>query len=92
MLTQVAVSLAGGGVCIDDVAALRDQPDLFGEVASSATIWRAVHDIDGVVLDALRRARASVRTRVWEAFGTEAGAILDICRSTGGAGQKVATM
>lgn len=78
LLTQVAVSLAGGGVCIDDVAALRDQPDLFGEVASSATIWRAVHDIDGVVLEALRRARASARTRVWEAFGTEAGAILDI--------------
>lgn len=78
LLSQVAVSLAGGGVCVEDVAALRDQPDLFGEVASSATIWRAVHDIDGVVLDALRRARARVRTRVWEAFGTEAGAILDV--------------
>src|SRR5919202_2988534 len=73
LLTQVAVCLAGGGVCVDDVAALRDQPELFGEVASAATIWRAVHHIDGVVLDGLRRARAAARARVWEAFavGTE---------------------
>ncbi len=78
LLTHVAVSLAGGGECVDDVAALRDQPDLFGEVASSATIWRAVHDIDGVVLDALRRARAEARAKVWKAFGAEAETILDV--------------
>lgn len=78
LLTHVAVTLAGGGVCVDDVAALRDQPDLFGEVASSATIWRAVHDIDAVVLDALRRARATARAKVWEAFGTGAETILDV--------------
>jgi hypothetical protein len=78
LLTHVAVSLAGGGVCVDDVAALRDQTDLFGEVASPATIWRAVHDIDGVVLDALRRARAEARAKVWGAFGAEAVTVLDL--------------
>ncbi|MDX6584623.1 MAG: hypothetical protein QOI10_3807, partial [Solirubrobacterales bacterium] len=42
LLAQVAVMLAGGGECVTDMAALRDQPELFGDVASSATIWRAV--------------------------------------------------
>ncbi|MDQ4069968.1 MAG: hypothetical protein M3203_10940 [Actinomycetota bacterium] len=38
LLTHEAVSPAPGGECVDDAAALRDQPDLFGQVASSATI------------------------------------------------------
>lgn len=59
LFTQVAVSVAGGGVCVGDVAALRDQPDLFGEVASSPTIWRAFHEVDDKSLDALRGARAT---------------------------------
>jgi hypothetical protein len=78
LLTHVAVTLAGGGVCVDDVAALRDQPELFGEVASAATIRRAVHDIDAVVLDALRRARATARAKVWEAFGAEDETVFDV--------------
>ena len=78
LLTHVAVTLAGGGVCVDDVAALRDQPELFGDVASAATIRRAVHDIDAVVLDALRRARATARAKVWEAFGTDEETVLDV--------------
>ncbi len=57
LLTQVATMLAGGGECVADMAALRDQPDLFGEVASAPTIWRAVHQVDDAVLDALRRGR-----------------------------------
>jgi len=36
----VAVMLAGGGRCVADMATLRDQPALFGQVASDATIWR----------------------------------------------------
>ena len=31
LLTQLAVMLAGGGECVSDLAALRDQPALFGE-------------------------------------------------------------
>lgn len=34
LLAQVAVMLAGGGICVSDMAVLRDQPALFGEVAS----------------------------------------------------------
>src|ERR1700750_3365472 len=40
LLAQVAVMLAAGGRCVADMAALRDQPELFGAVASDATIWR----------------------------------------------------
>lgn len=36
LLSQVAVMLASGGICVSDMAALRDQPALFGEVASDA--------------------------------------------------------
>src|SRR5919202_5784962 len=44
LLAHVAVMLAGGGECVADMAALRHQPALFGEVASGPTIWRAVHE------------------------------------------------
>ena len=66
VLTHVSVMLAGGGECVADVAALRDQPELFGDVASSPTIWRTLHDVDASVLEALRRARATARAKVWE--------------------------
>ena len=35
LLCQVAVMLAAGGRCVADMAALRDQPDVFGDVASA---------------------------------------------------------
>jgi len=60
------------------MAALRDQPDLFGEVASSPTIWRALHEVNDKVLVALRGARATARAKVWEAFGAPEETILDI--------------
>ncbi len=78
LLAQVAVMLAGGGECVADMAALRDQPDLFGHVASAATIWRAVQGVDAAVLEALRRARAQARERVWGAFGGVDELILDL--------------
>ena len=64
--------LAAGGRCVADMAALRDQPDVFGEVASEPTIWRAFDDIDGSVLDSLRAARAEARATVWAAGATPA--------------------
>jgi hypothetical protein len=78
LLAQVAVMLAGGGECVADMAALRDQPDLFGSVASAPTIWRAVHDVDATVLDGLRRARAVARERVWRSLDVPAEVVLDV--------------
>jgi hypothetical protein len=37
VLTDLAVMLADGGDCLSDLAALRDQPGLFGPVASTPT-------------------------------------------------------
>lgn len=78
LLSQVAVMLAGGGICVSDVAALRDQPALFGEVASDATIWRTFQGIDEAVLDGLRRARAEARAVVWAAADAPEVTVLDV--------------
>ena len=78
LLAQVAVMLAGGGECVSDLAALRDQPALFGEVASAPTAWRALHGIDGAVLDALRRGRAQARAKVWADGAAPEEVILDV--------------
>lgn len=78
LLVQVAVMLAGGGRCVADVAALRDQPGLFGEVASAPTVWRTFNGIDTGVLDALRTARARARAAVWAAGGAPEQVVLDV--------------
>jgi hypothetical protein len=67
VLRDLAVMLADGGDCLSDLAALRDQPELFGPVASTPTAWRVVErlaqDPDG--LARLRLARAHARRRAW---------------------------
>jgi hypothetical protein len=71
VLRDLAVTLADGGDCLSDLAVLRDQPELFGPVASTPTAWRAVErtatDPDG--LARLRAARAHARARAWTAGG-----------------------
>jgi hypothetical protein len=71
VLRDLAVMLADGGDCLSDLAVLRDQPELFGPVASTPTAWRAVdriaRDADG--LARLRAARAHARGRAWAAGG-----------------------
>ena len=37
--------LADGGDCLSDLAALRDQPELFGLVASTPTAWRVLERV-----------------------------------------------
>jgi len=44
VLTQLAMMVAAGGRCVSDLKTLRDQPALFGQVASDATAWRTVND------------------------------------------------
>ena len=69
VLRDLAVMLADGGDCLSDLAVLRDQPELFGAVASTATAWRVIErvatDPDG--LAGLRAARAHARARAWAA-------------------------
>ena len=65
VLVDLAVMLADGGTTISDLAVLRNQPELFGSVASTATAWRVLDQVDGTLLAGLRLARAAARERVW---------------------------
>jgi thioesterase domain-containing protein len=62
---DVAVMLADGGEAIADLAVLRDQPGVFGPVASTPTAWRLLADIGPAALAALRAARATARETAW---------------------------
>jgi hypothetical protein len=77
VVRDLAVMLADGGDALCDLRTLRDQPALFGPVASDATAWRV---IDGIaehgLLDALRRARAQARERAWELGARPAGPLI----------------
>ena len=71
VVRDLAVMLADGGDALCDLRALRDQPALFGAVASDSTAWRVIDDIAEVgLLDVLRAARATARER---AFALGAG-------------------
>jgi hypothetical protein len=72
VLVDVAVMLADGGEAISDVAVLRDQPALFGEVASHATVWRTLEAIDAAALERIKTARAQARANAW-AVGADPG-------------------
>jgi len=69
VLTDLAVTLADGGDCLADLAALRDQGALFGAVASHPTAYRILDRVGERELATLRTARADARARVWAAGG-----------------------
>ena len=61
VLTDLAPMLADGGEAISDLAVLRDQPTVFGPVASTATAWRRLDAVDDAALAKVRDARAQAR-------------------------------
>ncbi len=67
VVADVAVMIADGGDAISDLTVLRNQPDLFGEVASTPTAWRTLEAIDAAALGRVGAARAAARKKVWEA-------------------------
>ena len=79
VLRDLAVLLADGGDCLSDLAVLRQQPELFGPVASTPTAWRVMErvacDPDG--LAGLPAARAHARAAAWRA-GAHADGLLAI--------------
>src|SRR6516165_5185985 len=77
VLTQLAVSLVDGGECVSDLRVLRDQPDLFGQVASTPTVSRTLYSIDAGVLDDIANARAAARAAAWRAGMRPANIVLD---------------
>jgi hypothetical protein len=75
VLADLAVAVADGATGIDDIRALRDQGDLFGQVASTPTAWRCLNEIGDLQLARIDRARATARAHVWRQIVTRHGAI-----------------
>jgi Transposase DDE domain group 1 len=75
IIADLAVALALGGDCLADVAVLREQPALFGPVASDPVISRLVSQLAAEApraLMAIRAARAAARERAWDLAGRAA--------------------
>lgn len=75
VLADVAVMMADGGNTVRGIDVLRHQPDLLGEVASAATLSRALGEVDQAALDRIDAARAAVRARVWNLIVARHGRI-----------------
>jgi hypothetical protein len=67
VLVDVSLSIADGGEAISDLATLRNEPTLFGVVASDSTAWRMLAAVDAATLGRIASARAEARRRVWAA-------------------------
>lgn len=78
VLAHLAVSLADGGDCLADVAVLRNQPELFGNVASDPTVFRVLDSIHADGLRNIAVARAKARARAWAAGATPEEIVIDI--------------
>ena len=78
VLVDLAVMIADGGETISDLAVLRNQPALFGDVASHATTWRTLEAIDDDALARLKTARAAARARAWAAGADPGFYVIDL--------------
>jgi Transposase DDE domain group 1 len=77
VLADLAVSIADGGETITELAVLRDQPDLFGPVASTPTAWRTLEAVDAAAQERIASARAAARARAWAEGGDPGFYVLD---------------
>src|SRR5579859_1628225 len=78
VLRDLIVMLADGGDCMADLSALRDQPELFGQVASSPTVMRVVDLVQPDHLEGIRQARRQAREQAWARGAAPSEVILDI--------------
>ena len=67
VLADLAVSIADGATSISGLRSLRDQPALFGPVASEPTAWRVLDKVSDEHLPVLRAGRARARAAAWRA-------------------------
>jgi hypothetical protein len=65
VLTDVACSIAAGGVDLCDIEALRTQAEVFGPVASDTTALRALGEVGDVDLYRIDARRAAARAHLW---------------------------
>jgi len=79
VLRDLVVMLADGGDCVSDLAALRDQPELFGQVASTPTAWRILAEelpADPRGISRLWSALARVREQAWALGAVPVGPLI----------------
>ncbi|MCP4227122.1 MAG: IS1380 family transposase [Actinomycetia bacterium] len=67
VLTHLGVAIANGADCLADFAALGEQDELFGPVASLPTVWRAIEAVTSTELAGIAAALGTARGRVWDA-------------------------
>lgn len=77
VLVDLAVMVADDGEAISDLATLRDQPEVFGEVASTPTAWRSLEAVDDAAQERIASARARTRATVWAAGADPGFYVLD---------------
>jgi hypothetical protein len=75
-LAHMVLALADGATCLADLAGLRAQPDVFGPVASEATVWRTFNHVGPVEFRGIADARRAARERAWAAGAGPAGEAL----------------
>jgi len=75
VLADAAVCIADGGRVLSDLATVRDQAELYGPVASDATLWRALEEIGDTQRARIATARARIRRRVWTLIAARHGRI-----------------
>jgi Transposase DDE domain group 1 len=78
VLPDLIVTLVAGGEHLCDLAALRDQPDLFGNVPSDSTAFRLLERIGPSELEGLRAARKVARECAFALGARPEKLILDV--------------
>jgi Transposase DDE domain group 1 len=77
VFADLAVAVADGGEWVSDLAVLRGQPALFGDVASVSTARRVMLSIGERERGGIRRARAAARARAWKAGAAPGRVVLE---------------
>jgi len=75
ILCDLAVTLTLGGDCLADIALLREQPEVFGRIASDPTVSRLIDTLAADpdrALAAIAAARAAARETAWTLAGKQA--------------------
>ena len=75
VLGDLAVCIADGGRVLSDLATLRDQPELYGPVASDPTLWRTLEAVGERERRHVALARAKTRRHVWKLISDRHGRI-----------------
>jgi hypothetical protein len=78
VLRDLVVMIADGGDCVSDLCALRDQPQVFGQVASIPTAWRVITGMTKKDLKRIREARRLARAQAWRRGAAPKEIVLDL--------------